>query len=240
MRSFSDNEVLDTTERLPTFKGWRKGAYLICVRSSADKFDAFDDRAFLYTSNGGRPKFIMAATVTTNSGSYGLLRFNEYNHLGCAVLKSDCMVYDSHVWGLHKGKKLAYKQSKGFPYYRDSNRNRRADEIGKVYTDVIGANIHRSGVDSTVIKNWSTACQVFAQEKVFLKFLDYMKSLGKPPLTLVILKESSVSVTSPSGITSTTSAGVSEQKVTTIPTIQPAGDASPTRFWQGVWKFFSK
>lgn len=191
MRKFTDKEILDRVEQLPTFKGWRDGIYDVWIRSAADKFDAFDDKGFTYicSADGQRPKFVMAREGTTNAGSYGLKHFDEYNHLGCAVLKSNCMVYGSHTYGLHRGKKPAYRQSKGFPYYRDNNRNERAEEIGKVYTDIIGANIHRAGVDSTVIKNWSTACIVTGNESKFLQFLDYMKSKGKPSLTLVILKE---------------------------------------------------
>jgi hypothetical protein len=191
MRSFTDAEILKRVEGLPTFRGWKRGIYDVWVRSKADEFDKFDDKAFTYScsEDGQRPRFIMARTGTSNSGSYGLLHFDQYNHKGCAVLKSDCMVYNSHVHGKHKGKE-AYVQNKPFPYFRDNNRNRRAEEIGPEFdNDIIGANIHRAGVNSTVIYNWSTACMVTAQLEKYLEFLHFCNSVGNTPVTLVILKE---------------------------------------------------
>lgn len=190
MRSFSDNEVIARIEGLSTFKGWKKGIYEVCIRSKADVYDAFDDKFFTYyvANDGEKPKFIMARNGTTNAGSYGLKHFKDYNHLGCAVLKSDWMVYDSHTYGLHKGKP-GYRQVRSFPHYRDNNRNERAEEIGPVYEGIIGANIHRAGQNSTVIKNWSTGCMVTANLSRFLQFLDFCKSKNYPPVTLAILKE---------------------------------------------------
>src|SRR5688572_26123863 len=161
MRSFTDEEVLARVSSLPTFEGFPNGPMDVWIRSAADVFDSFDDKAFSYECYGDTkpPKFVMARAGTTNAGSYGLKHFEDYNNLGCAVLKSDVIVYDSHVSGLHKGKP-AYRQKKGFPYFRDKNRNERAEEIGKEYDDVILANVHRAGQNSTVIKNWSTACLV--------------------------------------------------------------------------------
>lgn len=190
MRAFTDKEVLDRIRSLPTFTGFPNGVLDVWIRSSADAFDAFDDKAFTYECFGDtkEPKFIMARNGTTNAGSYGLKHFEEYNHEGCAVLKSDVIIYDSHTFGKHKGKD-AYRQAKGFPYFRDNNRNNRADEIGPEHNDVIFANVHRAGVDSTVINNWSTACLVTANRAKFLAFLDFMRSKGNPPLNVCILKE---------------------------------------------------
>lgn len=187
MRSFTDEEVLARVKGLPTFQGFPNGPMDVWIRSSADAFDSFDDKAFTYECYGDTkpPKFIMARVGTTNAGSYGLKHFEDYNHLGCAVLKSDTIVYDSHNYGLHKGKP-AYRQAKGFPYFRDDNRNERAEEIGPEHSDIIFANVHRAGVNSTVIKNWSTACLVTANLTKFLAWLDWMK---KRPLTVCILKE---------------------------------------------------
>ena len=187
MRSFTDEEVLKRISQLPSFKGFPNGPMDVWIRSTADVFDSFDDKAFTYECYGDTrtPKFIMARNGTTNAGSYGLKQFDEYNHDGCAVLKSDVIVYESHQYGLHKGKP-AYRQVKAFPYFRDNNKNDRAEEIPPEYSDIISANVHRAGVDSTVIKNWSTACLVTANRK---KFLDWLKWMDKRPLTVCILKE---------------------------------------------------
>jgi len=187
MRSFTDEEVLARVSSLPTFTGFPKGPMDVWIRSAADVFDSFDDKAFTYECYGDSkpPKFIMSRGGTTNAGSYGLKHFDEYNHLGCAVLKSNVIVYDSHLFGAHKGKP-AYRQAKGFPYFRDGNRNERCEEIGKEFDDVIFANVHRAGVNSTVIKNWSVACLVTANLTLFLNWLKWM---NKRPLTVCILKE---------------------------------------------------
>ena len=187
MRSFTDEEVLARVSSLPTFTGFPKGPMDVWIRSAADVFDSFDDKAFTYECYGDAkpPKFIMARVGTTNAGSYGLKHFDDYNHLGCAVLKSDVIVYDSHKFGAHKGKP-GYRQTKGFPYFRDGNRNERCEEIGDEFNDVILANVHRAGVNSTVIKNWSVACLVTAN---LTKFLDWLKWMNKRPLTVCILKE---------------------------------------------------
>jgi hypothetical protein len=94
-------------------------------------------------------------------------------------------VYESHKYGLHKGLP-AYVQAKAFPYYRDVNRDRRIDESGPLYYDIIGANLHRAGFNSTVIGKWSTACLVTAHLADFEKWLRF---LNKRPLTVCILKE---------------------------------------------------
>jgi hypothetical protein len=216
MRAFTNDEIIDRVEWLGPergFTGWEKGIYEICIRSAADKFDAFDDKFYTFKvkADGERPEFIMVRPGTTNAGSYGLKHFDQYNHLGCAVLKSDWMVMGSHAFGYHKHIKNAeheaYVQVKSWPHFRDNNRNERAEEIGPEYDGIIGANDHRAGINSTVIKNWSTACLVTAILAMFLKWLGFMKSEGKPPLNVAILKEW------PAGATST----VSETPTPSIP-----------------------
>ncbi len=201
MRTFTDSEVLARVASLPSFTGFPKGPMDVWIRSAADEFDSFDDKAFTYECYGNAkpPKFIMSRVGTTNAGSYGLKHFDDYNHLGCAILKSDTIVYDSHDSGLHKGKP-AYRQTKGFPYFRDGNRNERCEEIGKEYNDVIFANVHRAGVNSTVIKNWSVACLVTANLQ---KFLDWLKWMNKRPLTVCILKEWPAGAVVPEAATAT-------------------------------------
>ena len=161
----------------------------VWIRSKADIYDSFDDKAFTYQcySEAKVPKFIMTRNGTTNAGSYYLTKKFE-NPLGCAVLKSNVIVYDSHKRGLHRGKP-AYVQIKGFPYHRDKNRDHKADEVGPVYKNVIGANVHRAGTTSTIIYNWSAGCLVTANLQKFLNFLDYMRLQGDPLLTVCILKE---------------------------------------------------
>ncbi len=193
MRAFTDKEILDRVESLPTFKGWVKGIYNVWVRSKADAYDVFDDKCFTYQvrESGQRPVFIMKRDGTTNAGSYGLTHFRDYNSKGCAVLKADYMVYGSHVKGFHKHNPLnpAYVQAKVWPNFRDNNGNQKAEEIGQEYYDIIGANDHKAGVFSKWIRNWSTACLVTAIRKQYDAWLAFMAKNGYPPLNTAILKE---------------------------------------------------
>lgn len=225
MRAFTDKEVLDRIRSLPTFTGFPNGVLDVWIRTTADAFDSFDDKAFTYECFGDaqEPKFIMARNGTTNAGSYGLKHFEEYNHTGCAVLKSDIIVYDSHRFGKHKGKD-AYRQAKGFPYFRDANRNNRAEEIGPEHNDIILANVHRAGVNSTVINNWSTACLVTANLQKFLAFLNFMQAKGNPPLSVCILKEWPVDAPAVAATTTTPAAVTAGSPAPVTP--QPGAAAS--------------
>jgi len=188
MRDYQEEELIKRVEGLPTFEGWKKGMYDIWIRSKSDAFNKFDDTVYTFEccEDGEKPNSIYRSTGTSNAGANGLLHFNEYNDLGCAVLKSDIIVYDSHYHGKHRGRYNAYQQLKGFPYFRDNNKNRKAEEIGKEYNNIIGANCHKAGKKSTQIDGWSTACLV---RNVEAEFNEWMKIMDKRKLSVCILKE---------------------------------------------------
>jgi hypothetical protein len=187
---YTDAQLIKRVEsHAKGFDGWRKGVYDIWVRSAADVMDAFDDKVYTFNvpAKGAAPEFRMVCTGTSHAGSYGLKKFQNYNPDGCAVLESDRIVYDSHVYGLHRGYR-AYRQAKAFPYYRDADRDDKAEEIGPVRGDIIYANCHRAAAkgESTRIYNWSVACLVRNRANQWAAWLAYM---AKRPLTVCILKE---------------------------------------------------
>jgi hypothetical protein len=184
---YTDTQLLERVKSLPSFKGFPQSGVLdIWVRSNADEFDRFDDKVYSFECYPGtEPKFRMVCTGTSNAGATGLKKFAEYNGLGCAVLKSDTIVYNSHAYGQHKGKP-AYRQAKGFPYFRDNDKDNKAEELGTEYKDIIGANCHRAGAHSTVIGGWSTACLV---RNIEAQFIAWLKLMDKRILTVVILQE---------------------------------------------------
>ena len=188
VREYTDKQLIDEVEKLPMFKGWLKGIYDIWVRSNEDEFNKFDDKVYTFEclKDGEKPLFIMVCTGTSNAGAEGLLHFDKYNALGCAILKSNTIIYNSHSYGKHKGKYYAYVQAKGFPYFRDGNKNTKAEEIGKEYSNIIGANCHKAGVHSTEIGGWSVACLVRNDLKQYETWLNFM---NKRPLSVAILKE---------------------------------------------------
>lgn len=191
VRSYTDDQLLGRIEKLPSFKGWKKGVIDIWVRSNEDEYNKFDDKVYTFEclKDNERPKFIMVCSGTTNAGSQGLKHFEAYNKLGCAVLCDDLIVYNSHVYGLHgKTKYPAYIQSftVGFPYTRDNDKDEKAENYGKIYTDRIGANCHKAGEASVDINGNSVACLV---RNIRKQFDAWMKFMNKRPLTVAIIKE---------------------------------------------------
>ena len=188
VRSYTSAQLINRVESLPSFEGWRKGKYAVMVRSNEDEFDRFDDKCYCFEvlDNGKQPVFWRVFPITTNAGAQGLKDFAKYNALGCAVLKSDVLVYQSHKIGKHKGRYTAYTQNVGFPYFRDSDKDNKAEEIGKEYNNIIGANIHKAGANSTKIGGWSVACLVFPKEVDFNSFMEWGQ---RQNMSVVILKE---------------------------------------------------
>lgn len=189
MRTYTDQQVLDRVRALSNFTTWTPGIWEIAVRSTADEFDSFDDKMLTYTVQPGEsPKFRMSRRVTTNSGSYGLKHFSDYNKDGTAVARTNWI--NEHCWsfGKHHGKP-AYVQTGPIDYYRDPNANERAEEIGSIRNNLIGLNNHRAGQNSTIIHNWSTACVATANLTKFLLFLETARKHGYPKATFVCLKE---------------------------------------------------
>lgn len=188
---YTDDQLLERVETTAQgFKGWKPGLYFVAVRSNADVMDAFDDKGYVFEceAQGQRPEFRMVVTCTTNAGSHGLKNFDKEGLVGCAVLKADTIVYDSHAHGLHRGKYKAYKQAKPFPYFRDSDRDDKAEQLGTAKAGVIGANIHRANPAkiSTVINNWSIGCIVLNNPDQFNAFMAFA---NKRPVSLCILQE---------------------------------------------------
>lgn len=187
---YSDQQLIERVQsHAKGFDGWKKGVYDIWVRSRADIIDAFDDKVYTFNveTDGGVPQFRMVCTGTSHAGSYGLRNFKDYNPEGCAVLEADRIVYNSHIFGFHKSYR-AYRQAKPFPYYRDSDRDDKAEEIGPVHNDIILANCHRARIkgESTRIYNWSVACLVRNKSNQWEGWMAYM---NKRPLSVCILKE---------------------------------------------------
>jgi len=176
---YTDDQLIRRVEiNAEGFEGWKAGVYDVWVRSTADAMDAFDDKVYTFEckKDGTRPVFVMVGTGTTNAGSYGLKNFRDYNREGCAVLKSDVIVYGSHVYGTHKNY-AAYRQAKPFPYFRDGDGDGKAEETGAQKSEIIFANCHRASPNgvSTRIYNWSVACLVRNNINQWAGWLAFLK-----------------------------------------------------------------
>lgn len=187
VQKYTNEQILD---RLPHCAGWQglpdNGVLDVWVRSNEDAFDKFDDKVYTFEITNGVPRFIMVCSGTSNAGAEGLKHFDKYNREGCAILDGDRIVYNSHAYGLHKGKYPAYRQVRPFPYYRDNDKDNRAEEIGEQHDDIIGANCHKAGWYSTAIGGWSVACLV---RNVQAEYDKWMRFMNRRPLTVAILNE---------------------------------------------------
>ncbi len=190
VKNYTDDQIIKRVESLPTFKGWKKGKYDIWIRSNEDAFNRFDDKGYSFEvlKDGEKPAFKMVCTGTTNPGSQGLKNFEQYGNKRCAVLLGDYMVYESHSYGLHRGKYAAYRQSKPFPYVWDDNKNEISGDSDKIiYDEVIYANLHAAGEHSEHINGNSIACIVRNVKEQYNKWMTWMNK--DKYVTLCILKE---------------------------------------------------
>ena len=130
--------------------------------------NAFDDLITLsYKDETGVWKY-HEWPATTDPGKKGILE--STNKSGIARLMEG-QYRGSHSIGLHQGKYEALKQAKNVKVYRDANRDMSYDE-NKIEEGVFGINIHKAGVDSTYVENWSMGCQVFKKAADFEEFME--------------------------------------------------------------------
>ena len=112
---------------------------------------------------------------TTDPGTKGVKEF--HNAAGVARLVEG-QYRGSHTLGLHQGKYEALKQQKPVKVYRDANKDMTYDE-SKIQEGIFGINIHKAGVDSTYVENWSEGCQVFKRAADFEEFMTICRKSAK-------------------------------------------------------------
>ena len=105
--------------------------------------------------------------ATTDPGKKGVLEY--HNKDGVARLVPN-QYRGSHTIRPHGGKYEALGQNKPVKVYRDANRDMKYDEA-KTDVGLFGINIHKAGVDSTYVENWSEGCQVFKRSADFEAFM---------------------------------------------------------------------
>ena len=116
-----------------------------------------------------------AWAATTDPGKKGVLEY--HNKDGVARLVAN-QYRGSHTIRLHQGKYEALGQQKPVKVYRDSNKDLNYDET-KITEGIYGINIHKAGLDSTWVENWSEGCQVFKRVKDFDAFMKICKKAAK-------------------------------------------------------------
>lgn len=102
---------------------------------------------------------------TTTPGLVSLQKPENYK--GCAILVPD-QYCGCWIIGKHKGKYDALVQRKPVRIYRDNNRDSIYDyNSTTIDNGVFGINIHKAGISSVVVNNWSAGCQVLANKNDF-------------------------------------------------------------------------
>lgn len=174
VRGYTDKQLLDRVKSLDSFNGIPNGYWILGVQSNEDAFNEFDDKFYVFHGE----RFITVTSGTTNAGTTGLMGYQKYNRHGCAVIKTDEWYYTLWRPGLHRGRMPALRQSRPIKYFRDWNKNRRAEQIGKMYEGIIGINFHtviygvRSGFWRRFIGGWSVGCQVCNVVSDYYRILD--------------------------------------------------------------------
>lgn len=138
--------------------------------------DLFDDELHLIYKIGDK-QYNDIYPITTDPGLQILK--NPMNTKGTAILVPN-QYRGSHCLGYH-GTKNAYEalvQCGLVTVYRDNNRDSVMDFVNPD-TGYFGINIHKAGLDTVYVQNWSAGCQVFKKSTDFDKFLKVCKESAK-------------------------------------------------------------
>lgn len=150
---------------------------IVGVRNSAtnkEVTNVFDDKITLSFKENGEWKYFEWSN-TTDPGKKGV---KEYHNAAGVARLVEGQYINSHALGLHQGKYEALKQAKNVKVYRDANRDLVYDET-KTQEGIFGINIHKAGVNSTYVENWSEGCQVFKKASDFVQFMAICRKASK-------------------------------------------------------------
>ena len=174
----------DQIEKAVKAKGyaWFEGAKdydlnIVGVRNSATGnkvTNAFDDVISVSFKENG----VWAYKEWMNTTDPGTKGVKEYHNAAGVARLVEGQYRGSHTIGLHQGKYEALRQTKPVKVYRDANRDMTYDE-SKIQEGIFGINIHKAGVDSTYVENWSEGCQVFKRAADFEEFMTICRKAAK-------------------------------------------------------------
>jgi len=141
--------------------------------------NVFDDYITISFKNEKGEWMFYQWAATTDPGKKSMLEWHKMGiRGGCARLVAG--QYRT-TWAIdkHQGKYDALCQRlANVSVYRDANFDLVYDE-NKVTTGMYGINIHKAGMDSTWVENWSAGCQVFKRVKDFDEFMKICKRAAK-------------------------------------------------------------
>ena len=141
------------------FEGGEYNLNIVGIRNSSTGnkvTNAFDDKLVVAYQVAGAWVIKEYPITTDNGGGTARLVCNQYR--------------GSHAIGLHQGKYEALKQCGPVTVYRDFTKDG-IYQTDKTETGVFGINIHKAGVDSARVDDWSHGCQVFKRVADFNEFM---------------------------------------------------------------------
>ena len=141
------------------FEGGEYNLNIVGIRNSSTGnkvTNAFDDLLVVAYQVAGAWVIKKYPITTDNGGGTARLVCNQYR--------------GSHAIGLHQGKYEALKQCGPVSVYRDFTKDG-IYQTDKTETGVFGINIHKAGVDSARVDDWSHGCQVFKRVADFNEFM---------------------------------------------------------------------
>ena len=141
------------------FEGGEYNLNIVGIRNSSTGnkvTNAFDDLLVVAYQIAGAWVIKKYPITTDNGGGTARLVCNQYR--------------GSHAIGLHQGKYEALKQCGPVTVYRDFTKDG-IYQTDKTETGVFGINIHKAGVDSARVDDWSHGCQVFKRVADFNEFM---------------------------------------------------------------------
>jgi len=189
MKGYTDKEILDRVKSLDTFTHIPIGYWCIGIQSQADEFNSFDDKFYLFKGE----RFIRVMTGTTNAGKNALEGYDKIGLSGAAVWKTDIIYYDLYSPGKHKGRMDAWRQVKPIYYYRDADKDEKAEEEGELHHGVIYCNFHTNTYDKDnvsvrkLVGGWSYGCQVVNDQSGYNKTMS--ETHEQKYITYALLKE---------------------------------------------------
>jgi hypothetical protein len=162
---------------------------IVGIRNSATGkrvTNLFDDwMTISYQENGEWKYFEWPCTVDNGDGSARLV---EGQYRGCFTI------------GLHQGKYTALKQCKPLKVFRDWNLKDGTYDESKIYNDVAGLNIHKAGLNSQQVNNWSEGCQVFKMSPdfdAFMKIVLQSSSIHGKIFTYTLINSNDIATANP-------------------------------------------
>jgi len=190
VKGYTDEEIIARVQsHAKGFTNIPENYWMVGVQSQEDESNVFDDKFYFFRGT----KCLMVLTGTTNAGKNALEGYDKAGLTGAAVWQTDVIYYDLYKPGKHKGKMDAWRQSKPINYYRDSDKDGKAEEQGELHNGIIYCNFHTNTYNKNdlsvrkLIGGWSYGCQVTNEHSKYNKIMRLTHE--QKAITYALLKE---------------------------------------------------